>query len=232
MKLVLLPGLDGTGRLFDPLLRALPPHYSHLIVPYPKHVALTYPDLLQVVQGSIPADEDYVLLAESFSGPIAVELAATNPPRLRALLLCASFVSNPAPLPQRLSFLVRKPAFGFHPPEFFIRRYLLGGHAPASLSESLRQALGCVSPEVLAYRVRCVMRVDVRDELQACRMPILYLAAKRDKLVRRRSLTLIQAIKPGVEVVEVEGPHLLLQREPERCAEVIDQFVSRVVRSI
>lgn len=71
MKLVLLPGLDGTGRLFEPLLRVLPFHFSPLVIAYPTHAALSYTELLRYIEQKMPCGEDYILLTESYSGPIA-----------------------------------------------------------------------------------------------------------------------------------------------------------------
>ena len=231
MKLVLLPGLDGTGVLFAPLLRVLPSHFSTQVISYPPKELLSYADLLRYVQERVPAGEAYVLLAESFSGPLALELAATHPPNLKAIVLCATFVSNPARFPSRLSPLIGKFAFGLEPPAFFIKKYLLG-EAPDDLVESFRSVLRSVSPAVLAQRVRSVLRVDAREAVKKCQLPVLYLVARQDKVIKRRGLAELRILKPEMEVIEVEGPHLLLQQAPERCIKAIDEFVSRVMRSI
>ena len=36
MKLVLLPGMDGTGRLFEPLLNFLPAWLAPIVIAYPR----------------------------------------------------------------------------------------------------------------------------------------------------------------------------------------------------
>ena len=77
MKLVLLPGLDGTGLLFDPLLRILPSHFSSIVISYPPDEPLGYAELVPYVKSRIPANEDFVIVAESFSGPLAVEIASS-----------------------------------------------------------------------------------------------------------------------------------------------------------
>lgn len=84
MKLILLPGLDGTGRLFAPLIKILPSHYSPLVVAYPHDETLSYAALIDYVQGLIPKEESHILVAESFSGPIAINLASSNPPNLKS----------------------------------------------------------------------------------------------------------------------------------------------------
>ena len=46
LQLVLLPGMDGTGDLFDPLLSALPAAPPPVVLRYPAREPLDYPCLL------------------------------------------------------------------------------------------------------------------------------------------------------------------------------------------
>jgi pimeloyl-[acyl-carrier protein] methyl ester esterase len=229
MKLVLLPGLDGTGRLFKPLVEVLPAHLSPVVISYPNDKALSYPELVRLVKQQVPVSEDYVLLAESFSGPVAIEIAATQPSNMKALILSATFVSNPAPVPQAMSLISCGLLFVFEPPQFVVSRYLLGAQPPADLVETFLRAKRSVRPEVLAFRMRSVIHADVRREFAACRLPILYLRAKEDRLVKPRSLVEMQNIKPDMTVVEIDGPHLLLQREPAKCVAAISHYLDRAL---
>src|SRR3954468_23223134 len=180
MKLVLLPGLDGTGRLFEPLLQQLPAHLSPVVINYPAVQSMPYSELLLYVSEKMPSGEEYVIVAESFSGPLAIEFAASEPSNLKGLILCATFASNPTFLPRRSGLLVRWPAFTVRFPNFIVRQYLLGKDAPDSLVEDFHDVLRSVSPEVLACRVRSVLKVDVRTALTECRVPILFLAPTQD----------------------------------------------------
>src|SRR6476659_7993753 len=93
--IVLMPGLDGTGDLFRPLLGVIPPRYATRVVTYPVDRFIPYADLLGVVEQQIGDEVDVVLVAESFSGPLAVRYAAARPERVAAVVLCASFVRPP-----------------------------------------------------------------------------------------------------------------------------------------
>ena len=225
MKLVLLPGLDGTGRLFEPFVRALPSHLSSVIISYPTGQPLSYAELVRFVRQQVQSDEDYVLLAESFSGPVAIEIARCRQNNLKALILSSTFVSSPVLVPKIMSLLISSSAFVFGPPQFVISRYLLGKKSGIDLVETFRRAMRSVRPEVLLLRIRSVMNVDVRKAFGECRLPILYLLAKQDRLVKTRSLTQMQKIKPEMTIVEIDGPHFLLQREPEECVEAITQYL-------
>ena len=79
--LVLLPGLDGTGQLFGDILKILPPALNT--------------ELLRLVSGAVPQTEPFVLLTESFSTPLALKYAATNPSNLAAVVISAGFARNP-----------------------------------------------------------------------------------------------------------------------------------------
>jgi pimeloyl-[acyl-carrier protein] methyl ester esterase len=94
---VLLPGLDGTGNFFAPVIDALGSNVQTQIVRYPLSDASDYVTCENIARAALPIDRPYVLLGESFSGPIAVSIAATAPPRLAGLILCSTFVRNPQP---------------------------------------------------------------------------------------------------------------------------------------
>ena len=92
--LVLLPGLDGTGQLFSDFVAALPNTISATTVTNPAKEILPYSDLCPLVSAATPECESFVLLAESFSSPLAVGFTASKPLSLAALIICAGFVSR------------------------------------------------------------------------------------------------------------------------------------------
>src|ERR1700676_3893798 len=93
--LVLLPGLDGTGELFANFIAALPESWTATTVAYPSDRFLSYTDLHPFVSAAVPQSDRFVLVAESFSTPLAVRYAATNPRNLAAVIICAGFVGSP-----------------------------------------------------------------------------------------------------------------------------------------
>ena len=93
ITLLLLPGLDGSGVMFRPLLRHLPSHFNPVVVTYPRNQPLGYNQLLPIVMAAIPGNSTIVLLGESFSGPLALMAASRCPAGLRVLILSpASYV--------------------------------------------------------------------------------------------------------------------------------------------
>jgi pimeloyl-[acyl-carrier protein] methyl ester esterase len=226
MKLVLLPGLDGTGRLFQPLLPALPPWLQPLVISYPTDSFLDYSALCDYVRGRLPTSEPFALLGESFSGPIAVMIAANPPSNLSALILCATFVTNPTIVPPFLGrILFNSLLFRIHPPSFIIRRFAVGPQAPSGLVELVQSVLRTVRPEVLAKRVRATLGLDGRAELKRCSVPMLYLKPEDDKIVRSGCLDEMREARSDIKVVMLGGPHLILQREPEVASSIITSFI-------
>ncbi|MBK6809684.1 MAG: alpha/beta hydrolase [Sandaracinaceae bacterium] len=216
--------MDGTGVLFQPLLDILPLSLVAHAQRYPTHEALSYDDLVARVLAALPREGDYVLVAESFSGPIALRAAATQPRGLRALVLCASFAEAPVRVPAWLTPFVRPGLMRMSP--FALQApVMLGMSAPASLRALLAEALAAVSPEVLAHRARELLRVDASEALSALHVPLLYLRATRDRLVSARSRDHLLHHCPDATVADIQGPHLLMQAQPEACWQAIEAFL-------
>lgn len=98
VALVLLPGLDGTGRLFVDFVAALGAEVEVTVASYPTDTPLGYAELTAVARSFLPPDQPFFLLAESFSGPIAISIAQSSPPGLLGVALCCSFARNPLPV--------------------------------------------------------------------------------------------------------------------------------------
>ena len=49
--------------------------------------------------------------------------------------------------------------------------------------------------------------------------------ATKDKVVPKSCLEEIQRIKPDIRVAQINGPHLVLQREPQLSAEAVTRFL-------
>lgn len=225
--LVLLPGMDGTGELFQPFLDAMRHRYSVKIIDYPKSGALGYAELESAMKPSLPCEGSFVLLGESFSGPVAISIAASHPPGLKGLILSCTFVRNPRPRLGTLRFLIDALPTGAIAARC-AGVALLGGYSTSRLRRTFLDAIGKVTPDALRARLRAVVSVDVTRELAEIDVPILYLRATHDYVVPAGAAELIRGIKPGAHVVDVDGPHFLLQAAPEKAAQLVAEFIDGV----
>lgn len=228
MRLVLLPGLDGTGVLFRPLLAHLPAEFHPLVIRYPPTERWGYAELLENIWDKLPANEPFVVLGESFSGPLALRIAARQPAGLRGVILCGTFARCPlGPEWRWLRYIVFSGMFlGWT--RMAQVKALLGGYATVELRQLQREALSPVSAGVLAHRVREVLRVDVREALQTCAVPILDIRGNHDEVVWQRNAREIRSLRPDVRRVNLNAPHLILQTKPVECAYEIEWFLRAI----
>jgi pimeloyl-ACP methyl ester carboxylesterase len=227
MKLVLLPGMDGTGILFEPLIRALPQGLCPIVQSYPGDAPLTYEELLPRIQSALPVSDPFILLAESFSGPLALRIAATKPPGLKGVILCASFICNPTRFPKSCRRWIQSFVFGRWP-AWLGARALLAGYSEPAIFKLVQRAHKLVTPAVLAARARAIIAVHAEDALAACHLPILYIAGSRDHLVPKRNLIRIKRLNSKVHATVLPAPHMVLQNAPEAAAKVIAEFAAEV----
>jgi sigma-B regulation protein RsbQ len=224
--LALLPGMDGTGELFAPLLADLPLELPVTVVRFPDRAA-SYAEHVDVARAELPRDAPYVLLGESFSGPVAVTLAAEGRPGLLGLILCVSFLTCPNPLLRAL-----RPLTPFATPKllpgFVAHRSLLGRFATPALRAAHARALSHVSSRTLTARLRAMADVDVRADLRGFDGPSLYLRGTRDRVVSARFGEEFLATARRGRLVDIDAPHFLLQARPRDAAGAILGFVREI----
>ena len=221
-EIMLLPGMDGTGDLFEPFVNAAPASFATTAVELPP--SGSYDELAAAVELRLPSDRRCVLLGESFSGPLAVRLAARHPERVSAVVLCNSFVA--APLPRSLRFLPWSILFSVAPPAFAVRHFLVGPGAPTALVAAVRRAVCRTSASVMEERVRAVLSVNDTDTLRGFRQPVLDLRGTDDRLVPTSSADLVRSARPDAAFEDLAGPHLLLQARPVDAWRVIAGFLA------
>ena len=223
MRLLLLPGLDGTGALFAPFVAQLDCAFEAEVVSYP--TTEVTPAAMELPR------EPFAIVAESFSGPIALRLAAKRPANLIAIVLVATFVESP--MRWVPAWVVRPKLFArLARSRMLIRHQLLDASASDELVDLVRAAIMRVPAPVLAGRVRTLLSLNASDALQACEAPMLYLQAAQDRIVPGRAAQLMARYRPDLRVERIEGPHLLLQCNPAGAARVIEQFLVETRKKI
>lgn len=227
LTLVLLPGMDGTGELFQPLRDALGEDVTTIVVRYPSQGAQDYATLEACARRFLPAQGPYLLLGESFSGPVATAIAASSPPGLQGLILCCTFVRSPRPALAKLAPLAGLASIHWLPGPI-LGHVVMGRWRTPALQASLTAAMARTPASGLAARVRAVLTADASARLREVRVPVLYIRALRDQLVPGAAATHIKRVLPTARVVAVDAPHFLLQVVPEAAVAAIRAFMGRM----
>ncbi len=225
VALLILPGLDGTEVLFRPFLAALPKWVRPTVMSYPAMGPTSYADLLTLVRAKMAGmPGPFYVLGSSFSGPLAVMLAAAEPSRVRALILAATFLRAPTASLKLLRFAVAGPLIWIvrvvrRLPLWTLRRR----------ADPYRQAKAeiwrRVSARCLAARLRAVAGVDVREMFGQGSGPVLCIAFSEDKVVPRRNAEEIARRRPGVKSITIPGDHFAMWKSPASWTEAIVRFI-------
>jgi pimeloyl-ACP methyl ester carboxylesterase len=102
---------------------------------------------------------------------------------------------------------------------------MLGSDAPEPLVREVTESLSHLPPRVLGARLRSVATANEIPAYLQTQLPIFYLRGEQDRLVGEHAVQSLIQLRPGLQLVRLDGPHLLLQREPERCAEVLTRML-------
>jgi pimeloyl-[acyl-carrier protein] methyl ester esterase len=227
LTLVLLPGLDGTGILFEPIVRQLPLDILPHVIPLPNDIPMGYDRLVPAISSLLPTGCRYVLLGESFSGPLTLMIAAQQPTGLQGVILCASFIRNPTYLPSGLRYIAG--SWMFHlTPQLAQAKALFAGYSTSQLRSLLARAHSQVPPSVMAQRIRSVLAVDCQEALQKCPVPIAYIRGSQDRVVPAKNCRQVLSARPAVREFVIHAPHLVLQTQPQAAAKAITTFVRDV----
>ena len=195
LTLVLMPGLDGTGLLFERLVSALPSEIRTHIIEYPGGAAILE-EYAAVVAGGIPAGR-VVLLAESFSGIVALYLLRKHQVLVEKVIFVASFGGAPRRylkafrpfFPALVSSVPLIPGFAW-------RFFCLGKCASAEDITWLKGVLARVNPGVVAHRLKLVASARIAHGPRID-VPAYYLQAEGDRLVPRSAVEPL----PGCSVI-------------------------------
>jgi pimeloyl-ACP methyl ester carboxylesterase len=223
MKVVLLPGLDGTGILFKPLLDVFPKDIIPLVISYPPDATLSYKELVDFVLDQLP-EENFILVAESFSGPIAYQVVLRKPGNLLSVIFVATFLSYPRRLLIKfsrllpISLLLKLPI-----PDFVLKLLLFGPVTNNQLIDLFRQSMKQVSANVLSFRLREI--ANLPTEHQPCDIKATYLQATDDKLVPSSCLKDFERMFKNLSVLQVKSSHFILQTNPITCTDVLTKEI-------
>ena len=223
-QIVFLPGFDGDAELRREFLDALAVNHQVRAVSYPNRALGSLDAYREHAMGEMPVDWGPVVVAESFSGLVAARWAAMDS-RVRALILCGSFVRNP---------VGPAAAVGASLPAFVkLGQVLMGPMAWASgdarrlrWGAGLARALSGLGDDVVAERLRLIASEDVGAHLGQLRIPTIVVHFTSDSVIGPLARAQLESACRNPRVVRVEGPHFAIATRPRECAAAITAILA------
>lgn len=222
MRLVLLPGLNGSSALFAPLLAELG-DIDCQVLDLPEHGPQDYDTLAQEIAKRL-GSEPFVLLGESFSGPIAYRLATRRPPGLQGMIFAASFLTAPSaalPLLKRLPLSLR---LATQP--WLLRAACLGEDASDQILHLIQREILGLDKTLIRARLQTLATLQAPQ--QRLDLPTLHLWPQQDRLVAYKVARQLAQTCSDFRQLCLEGPHFILQTQPRRCAQAIHGFMQEL----
>lgn len=215
--LVLVPGLDGTGRLFYRQVPLLARHFrvaTFALRDDATNMGTLVSDLADVIRWISNNGERAIVVGESFGGTLAMSFAVAHPELTRALVVLNSFphfrpqyrlrlaLAGLGIMPWGAMSLVRRlTAFRLHSRYTHrseIRRFMRETHY--------------TTREGYVSRLRMLRQYDLRARLAEISAPTLFLAADRDHLVpavEQARYMAERVPRAGIRILEGHG-HICL----------------------
>jgi pimeloyl-ACP methyl ester carboxylesterase len=237
--LVLVPGMDGTGRLFYrqvPLLARSFRVATYALRNDASSMATLVDDLERVIVAVAPETGRATVVGESFGGALAMSFALARPGQVDRLVVLNSF---PYFAPQfrlrlaryglglipwgALSLIRRATAFRLH-----------SAHTHRDEIRRFMQMTAAASRAGYLNRLQLLMSYDLRGRLHELRPPTLFLAADQDHLVPSVTQARLMAARvPNATVRVLEGHgHICLIAPDVDLAEILSSWRTTAPTSV
>jgi 3-oxoadipate enol-lactonase len=188
---LLVPGLDGTARLFYRQAPILSRRFHVETFPLPDDEACTMASLVAQLKESVDrialerGEEKVYLCGESFGGALSLSFALHHPERLAGLVILNSFPYIRQRLRIRLGpALLKILPWGAMP---LVRRFtesrLHSSHTLPEDLEEFHRRTQAIGRRGYIRRLELLREYDIREQLHRIDVPTLFLAADEDHLV-------------------------------------------------
>lgn len=235
--LVFLPGLHGTAELFCGLNSAISKSlevsfstevsFTKTLINYPITIPQSYESLKQWLTKELKLElrersQKIILIAESFSSPLAIMLADEFPDQIEAVVLGSGFYRSP--LNSTLSYLPTTPIFKIPIPKIAVRYFLTGNTSTDDLIQQVRNTVSAIPARVLSERLKSVL--TLKENNTKSHPQILLLQAQYDALIPLKAQKQLEKHLPQAKSYWINSPHLIFQAHPEICSRHIIAFLS------
>ena len=222
--LVILPGLDGTDVFFRPFLALLPASIQPIVVCYPHEGPNGYHDLLAIACRAVAGISEFYVLGSSFSGPLAIMLAAAHPQKVRGIILSATFLRSPRPGLTRWKFAARAPVIRVLRAVRRLPVWLFRAHDDP-FRRAKAETWKRVSARCLAVRLRAVIDIDVRSAFRDTVQPVMCVVFVNDRLILREYADEMLRHRPSARVLNLAGEHFAMYTDPAPFTAEIVRFI-------
>lgn len=212
---VVLPSFTGRSIGLGPLVQALAPA-SVMLLELPETGEQSFSALNQALAAQLPKD-DCVLVAESFSSPLALMLAA-RAPQIKGVIFAGGFL--------QLSPKARYPLY-LHPQlparvdSFFsarkLRRWVIND-LPTPLATPLIDAIALMPQPLFTARRAALGELPLA--LPRIHQPCLVLNGQTDLQIDRPLLSDLSALASQIQVQTLACNHYVLQAQPVAAAAI------------
>ncbi len=232
-----IPGIDGTGELLLGTASRLEERFRLLRLAYEVEgpaEADSYEGLASSIARICEEEgiQRALLLAESFGGAVALQLALDSPDLVEGLMLVNSFAHFDRPGRLGFSRLVAPwiphPVFDFCRSRF-APRTLFGQLGDDEALRAFRALPGAFFDHAYRRRLAMIAGLDLRPRLGEIRGPTALFASELDRVVSaRRLMTQIAEGLPQATLEHVpRGGHLILPLAAQPWAERLSELLAR-----
>ncbi|WP_018625194.1 alpha/beta fold hydrolase [Kangiella aquimarina] len=220
MKIILLPGVDGSGILFEPFIKVFKSEVPVEVMPLTQESDQSILNQVSIIENAV-GDEEVILIVESYSGLLAYELAKRNKIQINQIFFFGCFLQPPSLigkigrfLPVRLLNII---------PSKVLAHILFNRWSSPELNQLLSQAIQSINFSNIKKRFKTI--ATVQKPSQVIDVPCVYVQATMDNLVSAYNLKTFEELCSNLQVEIVEATHMLLQTQPEAMSQLIHKYL-------
>lgn len=223
MKVILLPGLDGTGLLFKELLEALPSHFDIVVISLDDLSGSRYIEQAEELADRY-SDDEVMLIAESYSGRLAYEWCGLPNSSVQVVVYLASFISSPSLLSKFAGYLPLSLLKSHRLNHYLLGKVGFSGIGCSELHEQVFESLQRADKRKLKQRLNNIAQLDMPTTTHT--IPCVYIQPSHDYLVGKKAVAEVASLFNDLEVVKLNGGHFIAQLAPQECAKIIQETIA------
>jgi 3-oxoadipate enol-lactonase len=239
--LLYIPGIDGTGELLLGTGVRLEDEFRLIRFCYRADddaASDSYADLAASIATLCGQQgvAECMVIAESFGGAVALQLALDFPKLVRGLAIVNSFARFPSPvrlrLSRALSIFVSRTMFDLGR-RHLAPRSLFGRRAHSEVVEAFRNLPGAFFDESYKRRMDMIAELDLRPRLAELHQPLMLFSGDADRIVPSLETMpeIAQHVPHATHEVVSGGGHLILPLPEEPWPERFRELQSRISNS-